>query len=206
MAEAASDLTRRERRKLELRGRILEAAATLFDAQGFHATKVADICARADVATKTFFNHFASKQELLREIAHYALEELLVAVETARKQGRTTGERLAHFFDHVAESAARGGAMHRELVTELVHAVHDSDAKFEHAKKLHTAFGAIVREGLAASELTRRHDPVTLTEMILGAYYVLIFNYANLDDYPIRVQAEAAARFLTDALASRPGE
>ena len=39
--------------------------------------------------------------------------------------------------------------------------------------------------------------------MILGTYYVLMFNYANLDGFPIEQRAEAAARFLGDALAPR---
>ena len=42
--------------------------------------------------------------------------------------------------------------------------------------------------------------------MILGSYYVLIFNYANLDDFPIRERGQAAARILTDALAPHPEE
>jgi hypothetical protein len=96
--------------------------------------------------------------------------------------------------------------MHRELVTELVHAVHESPARSEHARKLHDAFGAIVSDGLAAGDVTRRHGAETLTEMILGAYYVLMFNYANLDDFPIRRQALAAARFLADALTPAPEE
>ena len=54
---------------------------------------------------------------------------------------------------------------------------------------------------VAAGELTRRHDAETLTQMILGAYYVLMFSFANVDDFPIRRQARAAAEFLADALA-----
>jgi AcrR family transcriptional regulator len=203
---AAADLSRRERRKLELRRRILEAAALLFEERGFGLTTVAEICERADVANKTFFNHFHSKQELLRELAGYALSQLLEHVEAARKEGRDTRERLARLFAHVAEAAEEGGAMHRELVTELVHAVHESPARSEHARKLHDAFGAIVSDGLAAGDVTRRHGAETLTEMILGAYYVLMFNYANLDDFPIRRQALAAARFLADALTPAPEE
>ena len=34
----------------------------------------------------------------------------------------------------------------------------------------------------------------------MGAYYALMFNWANLDGYPIHVRARAAARFLADAL------
>jgi AcrR family transcriptional regulator len=203
---ASPDPSRRARRKLELRGRILAAAAELFDERGFAATKVADLCERADVAHKTFFNHFGSKQDLLRELAGESLRQLLADVEAARKQGRSTRERLERFFAVMAERVCESGPMRRELVTELVHAVHDSSAKSEHARKLHEAFGALVQDGLAAGDVTRRHDAETLTEVILGAYYVLMFNFANLDDFPIRRQALAAARFLADALAPHPQE
>jgi AcrR family transcriptional regulator len=205
MAES-NDLSRRERRKLEVRARILEAAVELFDDRGFSATKVADICERADVAHKTFFNHVGAKQDLLRELAGYWIDQLLVDVESARKRGGSTAERLGHFFSQVAHRAEEGGALHREHVTELVHAVHQSAAKSEHARKLHHAFGLLVRDGLEAGDVTRRHDPETLTEMILGAYYVLVFNFANLEDFPIRKQATAVARFLSDALAPAPEE
>ena len=201
-----TDPSRRERKKLALRARVLEAATVLFSQRGFAETKVADICERADVAQKTFFNYFATKQDLLREIAAFALDELLVDVENARKHEHTTAARLARFFAQTAERVARGGAMHRELVTELVHTVHSMPEKSEHARRLHAAFDAIVREGLASGELTRRHAPETLTQMILGTYYVLIFDFANLNDHPIRAHADAAARFLADALAARPGE
>jgi AcrR family transcriptional regulator len=199
-------LSRRQRRKLELRARILAAAEALFDARGVEATKVADICERADVAHKTFFNHFRSKQQLLRELAGDSLGRLLVMIENARKQGASTRERLANLFAEVARSAEDRGPMHRELVTELVHAVHASGSKSEQARRLHDAFGALVRDGLAAGDITRRHPPETQTEMILGAYYVLVFSFANLDDFPIRRQATAAARFLADALAASPEE
>ncbi|MFP8874097.1 MAG: TetR family transcriptional regulator [Myxococcota bacterium] len=64
--DTPSDLGRRERRKLETRARIVAAATELFVEKGFPATKVAEICARVDIAHKTFFNYFPSKQHLLR--------------------------------------------------------------------------------------------------------------------------------------------
>ena len=204
MAEPAADLSRRERRKLELRGRMLEAALTLFDERGVHATKVADICARADVAQKTFFNHFASKGQLLRELAEEASQQLLAQIEDARKHGRSTRDRLERFFGGVAERAAVANSAHRELLTELIHAIHESGTEPDQARRLHAAFGNLVNDGLAAGDVTPRHAPETLTEVVMGAYYALMFNWANLDAYPIRERARAAARFLADALAS-PG-
>ena len=204
--EAPPDLGRRERRKLEVRARILEAAAWHFEQDGFHETKIAAICDRADIAQKTFFNHFPSKQHLLREIARQSMGELLADIETARKEERSTADRLESFFKRAAERLAEAGPMNRELLTEVVHVVNESPDKSLHARKLHNAFAAIVEEGLVNGEVTRRHDAETLTEMILGAYYVLMFNYANLDDYPIQRQAGAVARFLADALSANSEE
>ncbi len=200
------DLSRRERRKLEVRNRVLEASVSLFQQQGIDQTTVVEICGVADVAEKTFFNHFQSKRELLREIARYGVDQLLEQIEDARKQGATSAERIRRFFGRVAEHADEAGPMGRELLSEIVHIGHEAGDEPEQARRLHEAFGAIVRDGLAAGDLSRRHSPETLTEMILGAYYVLMFNRANLDDYPLHERALEAARFLIDALCVEPAK
>jgi len=198
--------TRRERRKLEVRARIVEAARQLFETRGVTATTVADICEHADVAHKTFFNHFPAKQDVVRAMAAESIQILLEEIETARREGRTTSERLLRFFDGIAKRAGQAGPMQRDVLTEIIHAAQQSPQEPEHARRLHEAFGALVRDGVKAGDVTRRHSVQTLTEMILGAYYVLMFDWANLDDYPIARRARAAARFLADALSPRPEE
>jgi AcrR family transcriptional regulator len=198
--ETASDLTRRERRKVEVRDRIVEAGIALFEERGFEATKVSEICERADIAHKTFFNHFPTKQDLLRAIARYSLDHLLDDIDEARGQSVSTAERLRFFFDRIADNAEQAGPLRRELLNELVHVAHDSGTEPEQARRLHAAFGALVRDGLAAGDLSPRYDADTLTEMVMGAFYVLMFNWANLDGYPLRRQAESAARFLAEAM------
>jgi hypothetical protein len=72
------------------------------------------------------------------------------------------------------------------------------------ARALRDAFGALVADGLAAGDVTRAPTPETLTDMVLGAFYVLMFNWAHLEGYALRRQALAAARFLGDAMAAPP--
>ncbi len=71
MAEA---IGRREQKKLMARNRILEAAVTQFASCGFQAASVADIMRTADMGLGTFYNYFASKEELL----HCLLDGLAV--------------------------------------------------------------------------------------------------------------------------------
>ncbi len=207
LEESPQALSRRERRKLEMRARIQETARALFSEQGYQETRVADICERADIAQKTFFNHFPTKLDLLREVAHAGIEQLMFDIEDIRKAEVGTPERIFRFFDTIAEHIAGAGPHNRELLVELVHLISgDAAERSEQVRRLHAAFRGIVEDGLALGDVTRRHDPQALTEMILGAYYVLIFNYANLDDFPGRERGHASARILADALAPRPDE
>jgi AcrR family transcriptional regulator len=203
----AHGLSRRERRKLEMHARILETARERFSEQGFQETRIADICQRADIAQKTFFNHFPTKLDLLREIAHAGIEQLMLDIEDIRKADIGTPERVHRFFETVAAHITDAGPKNRELLVELVHLISgDAAERSEQVRRLHAAFRGIIDDGLALGDVTRRHDPQALTELILGSYYVLIFNYANLDDFPIRERGQAAARILADALAPRPEE
>lgn len=201
MAEPA-DLNRRERRKLELHGRILEVAAELFESHGFHATKVADICDRVDIAHKTFFNHFPSKQDVLRGIARQALAELLGQIEEARKQPGDAIDHLHFFYEHSADLAEQAGPMHREFLTEILHVSHEAAAP-DDARRLQGAFRALLEDGVDP-DLVRRHGLQALTELVLGSYYALMFNRAHIEGYPLRERAMAQVRLLAGVL--RPPE
>lgn len=64
------------------RGKIVEAAITCFVEQGIHQTSIRDIAERAGVSQGNMYNHFASKEALIVEIADLngaGIEETLAA-------------------------------------------------------------------------------------------------------------------------------
>lgn len=84
-----SDVTapsRRERRTAETRVALVRAAQELFHQKGFDETTVDEIAERADVAQRTFFRYFPSKEAVLFAEFEELNEALLLALE-ARPAG-----------------------------------------------------------------------------------------------------------------------
>jgi AcrR family transcriptional regulator len=55
----------RARKRQQTRQELIRAAMQLFEQKGYEQTTVAEIASAAGVSTKTFFNYFASKDEVL---------------------------------------------------------------------------------------------------------------------------------------------
>jgi AcrR family transcriptional regulator len=69
----------RERQKALRTRRILEAASSLFRAQGYDAVRIEDIAAQAEVSVGTCYNYFSTKGDLLLAIVSMEVEEVVTA-------------------------------------------------------------------------------------------------------------------------------
>ena len=193
-------LSRIERRRQETADRITEAAARLFGERGFAATTVSEICERADVARQTFFNHFATKQEVAQELARRGHDFFLDALAAAQRDGASTGERLARFFASIHEAAAEVGPMHQDLVSEVVRASYQVTDPASMGT-IHRAVEKLLRAGRAQGDVSRRHALEDQAALVLGALQNLYFEWTHRADFPIAERSARMARLLADALA-----
>ncbi|HEY0299974.1 MAG TPA: TetR/AcrR family transcriptional regulator [Rhizomicrobium sp.] len=74
--------SRQDRRKSRTRDALIGAAEALFAARGPDAVSVDEIVARADTAKGSFYNHFADKDALAREIARGVRGEIEREIDT----------------------------------------------------------------------------------------------------------------------------
>jgi len=106
MSEDAPNIGRRERKRLETRGRLIRAASALFAEKGYQNATMEDVSARADVGVGTVYNYFSSKEGLLLAVFEDATEPLLVEAQAVVAEPGTDAEgalrRLLETFEPLA--------------------------------------------------------------------------------------------------------
>jgi AcrR family transcriptional regulator len=194
--------SRRERRRLEIRERIVETAFMLFETQGYEATTVTEIAERADIAYGTLFQHFPSKLDLLREVSGRALGRLFENVEEVSKRPGSFPERLVMLFDTTAENAESMGPQTRELISAML-ALSIPETADADDRKTRLLFRRFLDDGLVASEIRQDETIDTLVEVVVGTWYSLFLSWVRIDGYPLRERAAAVSGFLARTLSAQ---
>jgi AcrR family transcriptional regulator len=134
----------RERKKQRTREQIVEAAFGLFAERGFQATTVADIAAAADIAPRTFFAYFPSKEAVVFFDFDAMFASLKATIEE-RPEGETAIDALRRWLDHSlpVEHEASDEAMLRKRMCI------DEPSLAAHQKGLLGRLEEILRDGVA---------------------------------------------------------
>ena len=196
--------SRREQRKREVRERIMESAMRRFIRQGFDETTVDQIAADAEVAQKTFFNYFPTKQDLFRQLAEARIDELVQILDEERERDAPTDEKLANCFLRLSELLEQRKRLARDLILEVMRA-RPPGTNVEELSRLHGCFGEILRDGQAVGDVRDDESVEFLAEMVVGAFTGVMNNWITLPGYPVKDRLAQTAAFLGDALAPRAG-
>jgi AcrR family transcriptional regulator len=156
----------RERKKSETRQHIADVAARLFAEHGFDEVTVDQVAQAADVAKKTVFNYFPTKEDLVFDRAEDRASALLAAVtgrdahtsvlESFRELCLSQAERLGRLRAEV-ESGTGGPFELMRTNPALRRKMHEVNAELT----------ALLAAALAAEAGTTLDDPVTL--VVAGA-------------------------------------
>ena len=106
-----------ERKKEQKKWVILQAALELFKVHGFKKVSISDIAHKADVSQVTIYNHFGSKDGLIREVVKTLLLKILdKAREVIREDKPFPGKLEAIVFDKTKMASEYHGELMQTAV------------------------------------------------------------------------------------------
>ena len=130
---------RREERKAQNRAKLLDAARKVFAEKGLGEATARDIVRETDLASGTFYNYFADKEDAFRALISEMSERSRAIVRVQRREpGLTVAERVANayraYFEFVVEErelfevfrrnagavAVMEASMFDEAITEMI--------------------------------------------------------------------------------------
>jgi AcrR family transcriptional regulator len=174
----------RDRKRQRTRQALISAAMRLFKEKGYEQTTVAEIAAAAEVSTKTFFNHFASKDEVLFPHLSARIDDA-VAVIKQRQPDDNMSDVLLKAMEHMLADAVRdeldGGlasvrlpmiisvpsvqaaTLHRyfQAETRLAEALHDAYPDILDAPAAGAVIGSLMGAALAAALICLQRGDTT---------------------------------------------
>lgn len=171
----------RDRKKRQTRTRLMRAALELVTARGLENVTVEDIARAADVAPRTFFNYFPTKEDALvgpdPESAarlHVAITEAAAELSPLAAVGAALRAEMAELASDHKLWSLQVAVMERH--PELLHKAFAGGAQAERA----IGAGVAARTGLLPTD----HYPMLAAATAGAAVRVALTRWSALDDAP----------------------
>jgi AcrR family transcriptional regulator len=166
--------SRREERSAQIRADLLAAAESLLAQKGVDRTTISDITSEAGLGFGTFYNYFASKEDLYQELVLGGLRMLVESIDAGCAGAANHGERLRVIAGEAADFAAGHSDLFLLLTTN--HDVHA--ATREGVEGLAVCLEGWLRPGFEEG-VFQPIDPSTAVMAIIGMYAFVLRPLAN---------------------------
>ncbi len=172
----AEKISLRKRKKFRARQTILNAAAQQFELHGFAATSIAGIMQAAGLGVGTFYNYFASKEEVLLTLAKNLRERVEKSIAAAREVNQTSSELL----ELCCVCSAKLIDENRFILPLFISASEHSDKPEQIPQSLSPGFRQLFEEiilrGQACGEFRSDVPPNIIAELIHSIYQTTAFS------------------------------
>jgi AcrR family transcriptional regulator len=164
VAQLQNDLppTRSDRRRERTRSQLTAATRALIAEKGVAGLRINEITERADVALGSFYNHFASKEEIVEAVVADSLRELADALATRSDENQDAADLVSTAVRRFVRLAYDDPDFAR-LVVHLNHA----DALF--ATSVHPAARRAVELGVESGRFQTGDVGIAVTSIVGGA-------------------------------------
>jgi AcrR family transcriptional regulator len=149
------------------RNQVVDKAAELFDAAGYHNTGVADIAAAAGISKPTLYHYFAGKDEILFWIHEDFMEKLIARQEQRARISMAPAACILELMADMLEMTATQPGVRvfhehlRELREDQQQLVHEKRERYQNMVE------GVIRDGVTSGDL-RELDPRLTTLALFG--------------------------------------
>jgi AcrR family transcriptional regulator len=186
----------------DTRARIVAAAVSLFAEQGFDATSVNEVVARAGVAKGALYHHFGSKDDLLYEVYRELVDRQLSGLDAILAAGAGPAHTLRELLRDMVETTA-ASAEEAKVFFREGHRLTDANQQRVRAarRRIHEACIELVRDAQASGAFSRVASPEMVTFTMFGVINELPTWYSPGGPKTPRQLADELADLLLTALA-----
>ena len=193
--------SRRERKKQETRQHLLETAWRLFKEQGYDQTTVADITEAVDVAKGTFFNYFATKEEIVDQIVLWRIDLLGSRVLGSGNVPERAVDRIKLLLTAMADEFSFG----RELTRHLFKAHIGAPIRRESAHLIGSLMQELVVQGQASGEIRDDVEPGFVARLLMTCWFYFTRRWHTGDHSSKEANLTQAVDALMDGLHEQEG-
>src|SRR4051812_45965139 len=165
----------RERKKQQTREHIAATAQRLFAKRGFEAVTVGDVARAANVAEKTVFNYFPTKEDLFYSRMELFGEQLLGAGRD-RPAGESVAAAFRRFVLEPRGLLAEDGGEVEPRIRATLRVISDSPALLAREQQVLEGYSASLAELIAAETGATADDvePRVAADALMAVHRVLI--------------------------------
>lgn len=189
----------------ELHQRIYDAALTLFRRKGIAGATIREIASEAGVGVGTFFNYFASKEDVLAELGAQRQERLEARVVDPAIAEQPTLARIEDIMRAMVEGMEEEPLLTRAIVRAALTSpslFHGERARFV---ALVAMLAAIIREGQARGEVAADCDAEVAAQLLISTYVTITLDWTEgAENYVLLPTLLAHVATLWRGVAPRP--
>jgi AcrR family transcriptional regulator len=168
-------LTNRQLQAIETRERIREKALELFKSSDYEQVSISDICNYAGMSVGSFYNYFASKEDLIME--SYTLFDQFVEEDLSHQKYRSNIDAIKDALYNLAKSAESYGT---KLSAQMLRVQLKDNRKqiIEESRFFDNYIKKLVSNAIAEGELVTCFSAEEISELLLRITRSVLFDWA----------------------------
>ncbi|WP_028219130.1 TetR/AcrR family transcriptional regulator [Paraburkholderia oxyphila] len=195
---------RRARKRQQMLAHLSTAAAALFEAAGYDAVTMEQIADRADVARRTLYNHFATKEAVLAYWLEAELARDLAHLEREVTRRRSFVARVNCVLDASAQWCERHPAYLMAYLRHRFSTIGGGEGETpEGAGDIVAMWRQLIAAGQRDGELSKGGDPAQLAVWFHHLYLAALLRWLSTPGVVLRKEFRAIVRLFVDGARAR---